>query len=174
MVDQVILKNIKKKYAYSDKLYDRGPEPENFTCQHCGETFVPTRANGSARQKLRIHLRWCENRILLRHLKYNDFIFVLSLNPIKTLSNTITEFSRYKDTREIPQLLIGALQFLKMAKKIKNFAPFEVKNSPDFSKILDNGITPYKTIRATLSPEDRDRFGSFANEVFSHRFDKEG
>ena len=183
MVDDIILKkDFEKKYTYSDRVeqYGRAPEPTAFTCQHCGEKFgTATKANakanesaGSARQRLRVHLHWCEKRILLRHFKYNNFIFVLSLNPVKSLSNAMTEFSRFTDTQEIPQLMIGVLQFLKMAKKIKNFTPFEVKNSPDFERKLANGIIPYKTIRANLSLEDRERFGVFANEVYFHRFDK--
>lgn len=167
-------KNMEQKLNYTDRVgeYTHAPEPNQVTCVHCGQKFFNTDAKGSALQKMRIHLRWCGKRVLLRHLKYNGYIFVIAYNPTKRLFLSLNEFARDADTREFPQLLIGALKFLKISNGIKNFSPFEVKNSPDFLR-LENGITPYKTIRTALSPEDRDSFGVFANSVYERRFEKE-
>lgn len=147
--------------------YLKPPAPATCECIHCHKVFE----GPLARHGLNSHLAWCPKRVLLRHLKYSNYVFVLCLNPRKPLYRAINRFAADPDTISTPELIIGALMILLETKKIKSFTPIEIAKSPEFQKI-PNGFTSYKKIVASLSEDDLKLFGSECQRIFDTRLDK--
>ena len=160
---------IKQKSTYADNInqYMQPPTPERLQCVHCGEVFT----GKTSLQKLRNHLRFCEKRVLLRHVKFESYIFVLTMNPKKKLRLGLDQLLNEPDTIAEPGLAVGAFLLAKKLGQIRDYQPIDILSSPEFLK-LQNGSLSYRKIVASLSTEDRNRFGAFANHIFQNRYNE--
>lgn len=138
-----------------------------YKCVHCGRVFE----GSTAKWQLNAHLRFCSKRVLLRHLVYRDYLFIVCTNPQKRLYQALAVFINDPDTQRTPELVIGALMLLLEMKKIKSFTPIQIKNSPDYLK-LGNGLRSYAIISKNLSEEDLKMFDAECQTLWETRYQK--
>jgi len=138
------------------------------TCVHCNKQFT----GNSAIQQLRNHFGHCKKRVLLRHLKYQSYVFVICLNPKEKLRKALNEIVNEQESIDIPALVVGGLRTVLALKQISAYHPIEIKHSPDFLS-LPNGVTSYRKIVVSLSAEDLELFGSECQKIYENRFKNE-
>lgn len=162
-------------YASSIQLYSHAPDVDELKCIHCGEIFRSgineKGVSGKAVFRLRVHMRNCPKRRLLRFvLLGDDVVFVLLMRPSKVTLAAIGRLFPEQGVPEASDLMqaIGVMKFLMSSGRIFKYLLFQPKNSPGLIE-LKNGLLPYSRIWKAMSPEDKKSFSDFCERVYARR-----
>jgi hypothetical protein len=141
----------------------------SFTCIHCGRQYS-SKTPGRALSQLRGHIGGCKKRVLLRHIKFQTVIVVLSILPKRRTIASLNAFLENKQRNA--DNLLGILAYLKQRRELITYATFEIKNSKRFLTELKDGNKSYKSIMCRLEPEEKVSFAAFCENIYAHRHDE--
>ena len=120
---------------------------QTCTCVHCGKVLKNFYAKNS-------HLSHCKLRILTRYLKVRSYIFILRWNPLKrramSLQQMITDYPKDNDPEKLPQLILGACQYLHNEGSLKSFTISELNITTEYP----DGWLSASVVKKMIKPED--------------------
>lgn len=163
------------KYLEFVLSYTHCPGEPELTCIHCGEKFhsgkdPKTGKNGHALYRMRVHLRSCDKRRLLRVAKLGTkLLVVIVLRPSFKTQGALTKMCDEGEvTKEQAIEYVGALKYNMHRGKIFKYFIYEVKNSPNLIDIR-NGIFGVTKIIKKLSKDDLKSFVEFCERIYERR-----
>ena len=124
---------------------------QTCTCVHCGKVLKNFYAKNS-------HLSHCKLRILTRYLKVRSYIFILRWNPLKrramSLQQMITDYPKENDPEKLPQLILGACQYLHNEGSLKSYTITELNNISTEMNEYPDGWVSASIVKKMIKPED--------------------